>query len=458
MTAFRADGISEFRLRGFEADAARGVALLRYSLDDTYHFEERIEFGRGITGPQGHVTGFARAVRLLHFAGGVSYYKTAAPPVIVVEDELSEAEVELCRAIYELGMRDFAYRNGLPIPRDIEIVAEPDGAKAPPGAIPPASAVSPPDPGIAVPIGGGKDSIVVLEALRAFDPVVVSVNPTPAAKRVAATAGRELMEIARGLDPLLFELNAKGAMNGHVPVTAIVSLITIAGGYLFGYDTTAIALEGSADAPSRVVVNEIAAAGSGAVLHHEEVNHQWSKSAQFERQLQDVVRGSVNDSIRFVSPLRPFSEIEITAAFATLSPYLRIFRSCNQTARLQNAADSWCCDCPKCRFVFLALASALDRRSVVEIFGSDLLDDPSQTRGFCDMLDPDRKPFECVGTVEEVEDAFRGLLNAHEWQGSAVLESVRQMMSELPRAKGQSASPSEVFETVRNVVAGAGRK
>ncbi len=447
MAKFRPDEISEFRLRGFDADASKGIALLRYSLDDRHKFEERVDFGRGASGAEGRLNGFRRVVRLLHLAAGVSYYKAAAPPVIVVEYELSDCELEFCRALYDLGMREFAYRNGLAIPLDFRIVVEPKEPGAHARTITPPGRVDPPEPGVAVPIGGGKDSVVVLEALRELDPVVVSVNPSEAVRRIASLAGSDLRTVKRTLDPRLFDLNEKGALNGHVPVTAIVSLITIAGGYLFGYDTTAMALEGSADSPSRVLVNE-------------EVNHQWSKSAQFEELLQNLLRNSVHGSIRYVSPLRPFSELEVTRAFSTLPRYIDAFRSCNGTARLRGADDRWCCNCPKCRFVFLALATALDRKSVVRVFGSDLLDDAEQIPGFADMLDPERKPFECVGTIEEVNEAFHRLLDDPQWRGAAVLESLRQEVSGAApsNAHGGDASAREVFDTVRSIVSGARRK
>ena len=443
-------------------DASGARTFLRYAFDDEYQFEERVDFGHpGVTLSLGRERGLERVVRLLHLVAGVSYYKAAAPRRIVVETgPLSGAEMLLVHDVYEKGMRDFAYRNGFSVPRDLEVCVS-DGHRSRDEV-----KVEAPEPGVAVPLGGGKDSIVVLEALNSSEtsetrsrgkgwrqwhgkrPVLVSVNPNPAVKRIASIAGLDLARMRRTIDPRLFDLNEDGALNGHVPVTAIVSLLTVAGGYLHGYDTTAVALESSANAPTRVLDRS-----DGAVEDGVEVNHQWSKSAEFEDQLQKVLRESVHESIRYLSPLRSFSELEITAAFATLTPYLSSFRSCNRASKMTRQLDGWCLDCPKCRFVFIALALGLARRDLVAVFGADLLDDENQVEGFCDLLDARRKPFECVGTVDEVAEAFRRLLADPAWSGAFVLERIRPIVQELPPPGAHVlAQPGEVFAEIRRAL------
>jgi hypothetical protein len=473
--SFKPESVEQFRITSFEVDPSRSLAFLRYALDDEYQFEERVDFGHpGVTLSPGRERGLERVVRLLHLVAGVSYFKTAAPRRVVVETgELSSAEMLLCHDVYEKGMRDFSYRNGFAVPRDLEICVSDDRQshnEAHEASQREAPVVEAPEPGIAVPLGGGKDSIVVLEALNASEaseapaspsgrggrrcqrPVLVSVNPNPAVKRIAFVAGLDLARMRRTIDPRLFDLNEDGALNGHVPVTAIVSLLTVAGGYLHGYDTTAVALESSANAPTRVL-----GVSDGAVTDGVEVNHQWSKSAEFEDQLQKVLRESVHESIRFLSPIRRFSELEITAAFATLTPYLSSFRSCNRASKITRQLDGWCLDCPKCRFVFVALALALSRRDLVSVFGADLLDDDTQVEGFCDLLDAQRKPFECVGAVEEVAEAFRRLLADPAWTGASVLERIRPLVQAMPHAETHPiVPPGEVFAEIRRALARAG--
>jgi UDP-N-acetyl-alpha-D-muramoyl-L-alanyl-L-glutamate epimerase len=454
---FHPDDIDRFRIVGYEADPVAGRAFLRYALDDRYNFEERIYFGRGVTDhgdrsakrisdelTDRRAAGFERVIRLLHLAAGVSYYKAAAPRRIFVETgPLSDLEAAFCRDLYDRGLREFAYRNHLKVPRDIVISAQINDVDDF-GLSPTAGSLSAaPASGVCVPIGGGKDSIVVLEALRDLDPVLVSVNPNAAAVRIASVADMDLFPIERTLDPLLLRLNEQGALNGHIPVTAIVSLISVAAGYIYGYDTTAMALENSADEPTRVV---------GAAGEPVSVNHQWSKSAEFETQLHELLRASVHPSLRFLSPLRAFSELEITSAFATLPKYFGAFRSCNRVARISDPSDAWCLDCPKCRFVYLALATRLKRRELVGIFGGDLFADASQVQGYREMLDPDAKPFDCVGTVEEVKRAFRIVLDDSQWSETVVLDGVGDLLAQPAPSSTPPASATEVFEGARRTL------
>lgn len=447
---FSPETVDRFRITSFTADLSKGTAVLRYSLDDEYEFEESFDFGgtklSGASVSPGAQAGFERVVRLLHLVAGVSYYKTAAPRQIAVEtgDDLTDEERHLCHDVYDSGLREFAYRNGLRLPREIDIttpLAPATMLRQGTGASP-----DPPAHGIGIPVGGGKDSIVVLEGLRDHEGrrVLVSVNPSPAAERIAEISGLEMARVQRRIDPLLFDLNEQGALNGHVPVTAIVALASVAAGYVHGYDTTAMALESSADDPTREVEST-------------DVNHQWSKSIEFERQLQSVLRHSVHESLSFLSPLRRFNELEVAGAFSRLTPYLPAFRSCNRAFRIKGAVDGWCRDCPKCRFVFLALSTALERDEVVRVFGGDMLDDESQLEGFSDMLDPQRKPFECVGTVAEVSTAFAELCEDPSWSGAVVVERMRAVLGrtrEIGHGRGESpgASPDEVFEAVRRSI------
>lgn len=450
--AFRPEAIECFRITSFEVDPLTASAILRYSLDDEYQFEERVDFGR----PRerlstGRAKGFEGVVRLLHLVAGVSYYKTAAPMRISVETgSLTDAERRLLHDVYDRGMREFAYRNALAVPRNVEISAsctEPahehnrnqshSESQTRRERQEDRDAVEAPERGIGIPVGGGKDSIVVIEALEDLAesrPLLVSVNPNPAVERIASISGLDLARVGRKIDPRLFDLNRNGALNGHVPVTAIISLLTVAGGYIHGYDTTAIALESSADAPTRV----LGATGASST----EVNHQWSKSAEFETQLQAVLRESVHDAIRFLSPLRAFTELEIAAAFATATPYLTAFRSCNRAFRILDAFDGWCLECPKCRFVFLALATAMGRKEVVALFGADLLDDEAQVEGFFDLVDATRKPFECVGTVDEVTQALLQLLADPSWSGAVVLEHMRPVIEDTLAASDDTLTES----------------
>jgi UDP-N-acetyl-alpha-D-muramoyl-L-alanyl-L-glutamate epimerase len=454
--ALRPEDIESFRITELDVDLQAATVRLRYALDDAVAFEERIDFAPGRRSAAGHAgggrarrpsltpaqeQGLLACLRLLHVAAGVSYYKTAAPPRISVEAHaMSDAEASFAHHLYDFGLREFSYRNGLEIPHPVEIGFG-RAASAP-------TATAPPAPGLGIPVGGGKDSIVVVDALAPRRPRLLSVNGHPAARRVAAVAGLDLVVVRRALAPELFELNRAGALNGHVPITAIVSLIAVAAGFFHGWDTTVMALEASADDPTRAVGGK--AGGSGGV----EVNHQWSKSRAFEHELADVLRQTVHPAVRYLSALRDVTDLEIAAVFATRPDYHPVFRSCNRVFGLSSTFDGWCRDCPKCRFVYLTLATAMDRLALVRIFGADMLSDLSQSDGFRDLLEEGRKPFECVGTRAEALAAFRRLLADPRWSSSPVLVAVRPVIDglEVGATDASPASPHAAPSAVVSAV------
>jgi ribosomal protein S18 acetylase RimI-like enzyme len=146
------------------------------------------------------------------------------------------------------------------------------------------------------------------------------------------------------------------------------------------------------------------------------------------------------------SVLRPASELGIARAFAGLGEYHGAFTSCNAIFRLDPArrAASWCCDCPKCRFVFLVLAPFLDPEQLVAVFGHDLLDDDRQFAGFALLTATGGpKPFECVGEEEESLAAIRLLAADPRWRDHGVVRRlVAEVLPEFPPAAG---SPAEAL-------------
>lgn len=457
MSAHELAKVEAFRLVGFEFDANENLAHFDYAFDDSFEFRETVAFGGP---PLGSLSpGLERALRLVHLAGGVSYYKAAAPGRVVVETgPLSPGEEGLVRDLYDKGLREFAVANELTVPLSFELEVAKDSrwqSLEPRPERPGAAFVEgeSPVPGIAVPIGGGKDSVVLVEALRAtrlpqaMKTWLVAVNKNPAMERIAEVAGLPLASIRRTISPRLLELNADGALNGHVPITAIVSLIVVAAGYIYGYDTTLMALERSAD-EATAIVDEVS------------VNHQWSKSTECELELRSVIRESVSGSIEYCSGLRSCGELEIARWFAGLPAYHGGFRSCNRADRPGPGFDTWCGQCPKCRFVFLVLAPFLARDQLVAIFGGDLLDDPAQQEGFWDLCAAGRKPYECVGEQRESLLAFFMLLEDPNWRDRAVLvalrpelEACRELVAgDLDRGGPVIESPSATRERVLRLV------
>lgn len=391
---------------------ADGVASLVYAFDDGEELVERVTFPGAPAVPAGREAAFAAALRLLHLVAGVSYYKAGIPPSIVVEGEpLDEESASLADALYLHGLAEFAYRNGLDLRGRIRF---PFSAKRPS----PAPVIGLP-PRSLLPIGGGKDSVVAVEAIKSIgaDATATWVGNSPLIAECASRTGLSTLNISRELAPGLFELNRLGAWNGHIPVTAINSAILAVAAILYGYDSIVFANERSA---------------SVATLEYEgqQVNHQWSKGFGFEKTLHDYLHSHVGADLDYCSLLRPWSELAVTSAFARLGgDYFTVFSSCNRNFRIlgPKPADRWCGQCPKCHFVFLALAPFMAKPRLLSIFGRNLLDDDALAGAFDALLEyKDHKPFECVGEGAEARAAMAALAERPEWREDALVARFRR--------------------------------
>jgi hypothetical protein len=400
----------EFTCEAYRFEPHTGVLSLHYAFDTGQRFEERIVFPVGtkpLTAPESEA--LDRVFRMLLLACGVSYYKAFAPPRIACQAfPIDRPTAAFFTEFYVKGLAEFAYRNGIDLASRLHVAVDSIDA-------PSAIRMAPPRR-CCVPVGGGKDSIVTIECLKqAGEPLVLfSLGNAAPIEATIAEAALPAIHVTRHLDPALFDLNAAGALNGHVPITGILSMIVLACAIICGFDTIAMSNEHSASAPNIT---------SGGV----DVNHQWSKSFDFEQSLQRHVAQHVVDGITYFSFLRPLTEIAIARRFARHPAYLPIFRSCNAAFRQapEQRATGWCCDCPKCRFVYLALAPFVVKPLLIATFGRDLLDDAAQIEGFSELSGLSRfKPFECVGEIEESAATMRHLATMTAWRDDAVVRSL----------------------------------
>ena len=245
-----------------------------------------------------------------------------------------------------------------------------------------------------VPVGGGKDSVVTLELLRNTGKNVLPfiINPRGATLNCAYTGGyteSDIFSVTRSIDPLLLKLNDEGYLNGHTPFSAMLAFTSILASLLSGCKNVALSNESSA--------NESTVADSY-------VNHQYSKSFAFEKGFREYYMQYITPSVNYFSFLRPLNELQIASLFAGFTQYHQVFRSCNAGSK----TDSWCGNCPKCLFVFTILSPFVKHAALCKIFGKDLFSDVKLT-GFLDELTgmTSVKPFECVGTVNEVNAALQ---------------------------------------------------
>lgn len=399
-----------------------GTVLLPYRVTRT-DTDESLDFTEHVTLPGADVRGAdvrgaplpERVLRLLSLAASLSYYKALVPSTYSVPGGLTPSERHFLTEVITGGLGEFAYRNDRPdaLRPTIEAPELPEPETTSDitgGTTVPATGGDPTRPLVAV--GGGKDSIVTIEALRdvevdggRVDQTLFSVNSYAPITATAEAAELDLLVARRRLDPLLFELNDAGALNGHVPVTAVNSLIGVLTALRTGHDAV-------------VFSNEASSSFGNVRWEGTDVNHQWSKGIGFERLLVDALAGT---GVTYFSFLRPLTELAIMRQFARLVDYHPVFTSCNRAFHLDESRRRlWCGECPKCHFVFLCLAPFLGRDDLLAIFsGRDLLADPAQHDGFLDLLNAGgrMKPFECVGEPDECRAALTMLSRHPDWAG-----------------------------------------
>jgi hypothetical protein len=288
---------------------------------------------------------------------------------------------------------------------------------------------------------------VTLEALKVagFDVTCFALGaPSGAAGPIAdciKVSGLSSVYVSRVISPALIELNKSGVYNGHVPITAILSVIALASAVLYGFDSVVMSNEHSASAPN-LMMGDL------------EINHQYSKSFAFEQDLARYVETRISPDLKYFSFLRPCSEIDITRRFAKLEKYHSVFLSCNMAFK-QDATKrgvDWCCDCPKCRFVFLALAPFMNPS---EFFGKNMLDDASQIEGFAELCGVSAyKPFECVGEIHESATVLKELSGRDVWRDSAVVKALAPQLQAgdfeaLFEVHSEHAIPPEFLEALK---------
>ena len=90
--AFARESIRAFRFLDCHFDAATGEARLAYAFDDGPRLVEVIRYPNAPYSLEpARAAAAQKALRLLHFIAGVSYYKAAVPPTIAIEGEPIDA-------------------------------------------------------------------------------------------------------------------------------------------------------------------------------------------------------------------------------------------------------------------------------------------------------------------------------------------------------------------------------
>jgi hypothetical protein len=261
---------------------------------------------------------------------------------------------------------------------------------------------------ILVPVGGGKDSIVTIEYLKKLKKnlILFSLNPNENQKKIIKISKiKKKVFVKREIDKKLFELNRKGFLNGHTPFTAYLCFLSALIAVLKDCKFIAFSNEKSSNEGNVKYLGRI-------------INHQYSKSEDFERKFRLYSKKYLAKNLECFSLLRNLYELEISALFSQFPQYFNAFLSCNVAFQTNSGTKKpikkWCGKCPKCLFVFTSLYPFIGER-VIEIFGKNLFEDKKLLSLMLQLIGKEKfKPFECVGTKKESFLAFK--LSLKKWK------------------------------------------
>jgi hypothetical protein len=184
-----------------------------------------------------------------------------------------------------------------------------------------------------------------------------------------------------------------------------------------------------------VFANERAASEATMEANGHPVNHQFSKSLEFE----DALRAAFKEAgarANYFSILRPVSELWTAHYLAARSGALDIFASCNRNFVFAGPdalaeGQRWCGQCAKCVYTAVLLAPFLSLGGHAAVFQSRPLHDRGNA-GFLREIAglTDAKPWECVGERREVAAALAHLLTLEDWREAPLVAGIEAELFE----------------------------
>lgn len=402
-----------FYFEKFSFDRESLKAKFEYSFDENYFFTEEIDFfsenfflRKDLD--EEIINNFLFSI---HIALWISYYKVFPTEKLYVKSWLlDDNQIKFWQKFYKNWLGEFLYKNQIN-PENLFNFKKLSSVK-----------YKKIDFSLSekslIPLWWWKDSLVSIDLFEKnkldYD-LVVFWKIDNIKQNCADVIDKKILLIKRKISTSLLELNANWNYNWHVPITWIIAFTLLLTCYLYDYKYI-------------VLSNEKSASVWNTFWNGFEINHQYSKSLEFETDFKNYLNAYLSDNIEYFSLLRWWYEIKIWKYFSkNCKRFYGVFSSCNnnfkidETKRLKQTI--WCNACPKCAFVFAILRPYLTYEETLGIFWEDLFFKNDLKQTFLELLwISSFKPFECVWETEEVVLAFYKSLKLYDNKSEILLE------------------------------------
>lgn len=378
-----------FRFDNYNFNSDTYCASFSYIGVDNIKFTEHIQFVKNDLPLNSAL--LDRALFLAFILIGTSYYKAHPTPEVILDKPLDKFQVHFFNQVYQEGLSQFAFENHL-TRQDLAHFTTSNAEDTKP--------ISAPDYQGTISLqSGGKDSLLTATLFAHYHPGYLYISSSQNYPQILDQLDGKLQIIHRKVD--LANLKKSAGLNGHVPITYIIQSLALIQSIINHNNTilTSIGQEG----------NE-----PHAYIEDLPVNHQWSKTWPAEQAFAEYVKRYISPDLHVGSPLRAYSELKIAELFAKKCwhKYGHAFSSCNVANYRQqenNSRLTWCGECAKCANTYLLFAPFIPAKELQSLFNDkDLFTNPSLTDTFKGLLGVDGflKPFECVGEIDELRQAY----------------------------------------------------
>ncbi len=395
---------SPYQTFNFDSWAMTGNRLeFNYSFDDALHFTEVLEWPEGTVLPDSEV--FNNVANLYHILAGTSYYKLYPTKELKLKNgNLDRAQADFFEDVYRQGFGEYLYVNQLNpniIGRFVDVKEE---------VLPTATKYD--GKGAVVMVGGGKDSLVTIDLLKkgGKDFSTFRVNSSTWVDRQLEKIGAPNSTVKRLLDSKLVRNEFQDSLNGHVPVTAMVSTAAVLDAVINGRSTIVASSEASSDIPN------VEYAGM-------QINHQFSKSLELETKYANYLKEYVGSTFVYFSLLRPWTMLKIVEYFSNniFDEYSGLWSSSNDNFKLGNnqTVPSWDVHySPKTLSVFGLFAAFIKPEKLIPEMGGDYFEPDEFSKTWNELVgNVGVKPLECVADVDEMRLAIK-LAQENGWENA----------------------------------------